>query len=452
MSDSIRIGTGAGFAADRISPAVELAQMPEMDYLAFECLAERTIALAQLDRLENPEQGYNPWLEERMTRVLRHCRDNDITVVTNMGAVNPRAAAKKTVEICSDLGLDDLAVAAVNGSDVLDQFDYLHSTTFRGEETEAFKGDAVSANAYLGVEGILEALDANADVVITDRVSDVALFLAPMIYEFGWSLNPEKEPKRIGQGIVAGHLLECAAQVTGGFFADPGRKDVKDLETLGFPYAIVDADGGVEITKLPDSGGEVSPATCKEQLLYEIQDPGAYVTPDGVSDFTNVTFEEIGADRVRVRGGTAESKPETLKVSIGYSESIIGEGEMSYAGPNAVKRAKLAESVVTARLETSNIEIDELHTDLIGINSLHGEVARRRQSDEPYEVRLRVAGKCPTESDASNLTREVRAMTLNGPAGGGGGRRNVYQNIGVVSSLIDREHVTPTVTVIEAEQ
>lgn len=446
MQRQIRLGVGAGFAADRIAPAVDMAKHPEVDYLIFECLAERTIALAQLDRLESPDKGYNPWLEERMERTLPHCAENDISVITNMGAVNPHAAAEKTQTILDDLGLE-LTIAVVSGSDVLDQLDEIHPTTFDNEQIDPYLDDVVSANAYLGIEGIVEALSRDADIVITDRVSDVSLFLAPLVYEFDWNPDPDANPVRIGQGIVTAHLLECSAQVSGGFFADPGIKDVPNLEHLGFPYAVVDADGNVEITKLPDTGGIVSPATCKEQLLYEIQDPTSYVTPDGIADFTGVHFEQLEPNRVSVSGARARSKPETLKVSIGYHESFIGEGEMSYAGPNAVARGRLARSVIEARLQNGEIAIDELHTDLIGIDSLHGALGERRSQHEPYEVRLRVAAKCPTRRDASNVTREVRAMTLNGPAGGGGGRRTVKRNIGVVSSLIDRDQVRPTVAI-----
>lgn len=450
MPDRVRVAAGAGFAADRIAPAVDLARDPRMDYLVFECLAERTIALAQLDRLENPERGFNPWLEERMRRVLPHCAANDTTVVTNMGAVNPQGGARRTAEIADELGLD-LTVVAVSGSDVLDRLDELAPTTFDGEPLADYRPDVVAANAYLGIDAILEALAAGADVVITDRVSDVSLFLAPIVHEFGWDPDPRREPDRIGQGIVTAHLLECAAQVTGGFFADPGVKDVPDLERLGFPYAVVDADGAVEVTKLEAAGGRVSPATCTEQLLYEIADPGAYVTPDGVADFTGVRFEEVAPDRVAVRGATAGPRPEALKVSVGYEESFIGEGEMSYAGPNALARGELARSAITWRLERGDlpIEIDELTVDLIGVDALHGPVARRRSDAEPYEVRVRVAARCPTRRDASNVTREVRALTLNGPAGGGGGRRRVTRNVGVVSTTIDRAAVTPTWTRVE---
>ena len=344
---TIRIGAGAGYSGDRIDPAVELAEKGSLSYLVFECLAERTIAIAQKARMLDPSAGYDPLLEERMEAVLPPCSARHIRIISNMGAANPNAAAEKTCEIARRLGIRGLRIAAVSGDDV---FDLLSSGNTAIETLEAILPPVetwLSANAYLGVPPLLEALQSGADVILTGRVADPALFLAPLIHEFGWSLD---DWNILGQGTVIGHLLECAGQLTGGYFADPGYKDVPNLARLGFPIAEVSPDGTAALTKVEGSGGLLNRATCAEQLLYEIQDPSAYLTPDVVADFSRVSFEELGQDLVRVRGGTGRMRPATLKVSIGFRDGCIGEGQISYAGPNALPRAELARKAWHQRL------------------------------------------------------------------------------------------------------
>lgn len=440
----IRLGAGAGYAGDRIAPAVELASTPSLDYLIFECLAERTIALAQRDREQNPNQGYNPLLDERMRRVLPACVQNDITIVTNMGAANPPAAAARTREIAAELDVD-VTVAAVSGCDVLEQFDAFADETLDGAPVADYQTDAVSASAYLDVSGIVTALDQAADVVITGRVADTSLFLAPAIHEFEWQLAPLDRPDLIGQGIVTAHLCECAGQVTGGYYADPGYKDVPDLATLGFPIAELTEDGSLVITKPADTGGMVSEQTCKEQLLYEIHDPSAYVTPDAIADFTGVTLTETSEDRVAVSGATADPRPETLRVNIGYEDGIVGEGAISYAGPGAVPRAELAADIIETRLAARDESFTDIQIDLMGVDSLHGSLGRDRGPD-PYEVRLRVAARTDSQPAAQRVGREVERLYTNGPAGGGGVTRTIEPKIGIVSTLIDRDRVSPTVS------
>lgn len=445
-SQTLKIGTGAGYAGDRISPAEELSKHDQLGYLVFECLAERTIANAQRRIVEASGPGYSPLLPDRMEAVLQNCVSNDIGIISNMGAANPHKAREKTVEVADELGVSDITVASVTGSDVTDQFDKLDSETFSGESVESYETDCFSANAYLGVDGIIEALSDGADVVLTGRVADPSLFLAPMIHEHGWNLDdPESEP--IGQGIACAHLMECAGQVTGGYYADPGYKDVEGLDDLGFPIAEIEADGGVTVTKLPDSGGEVTIDTCREQLLYEVHDPSEYLTPDAVADFSDVSFEQVGTDRVAVTGGRAKPKPETLKVNVGYEDSIVGDGQISYGGPGAKERAELAGKIVRNRLESDDVGLRDLRVDLMGVDSLHG--GRGHDHADPYEVRLRVAGKCETRTAASRVAREVQTLYTNGPAGGGGATTTTKLVVGIVSTLINRTHVQPTVTASE---
>jgi hypothetical protein len=436
---TLRIGSGAGYSGDRIEPAVELAERGELDYLVFECLAERTIALAQQARISDPAGGYDPLLSERMRRVLPFVgaeTGRRLRVITNMGAANPVAAAVEVRRIASELGLD-LKVVAVVGDDVLD---VLHADFLldNGQTVGSLGERLISANAYLGVEGILDALRADADVIVTGRVADPSLFLAPQMFEFGWAAD---DWQRLGRGTLVGHLLECAGQVSGGYFADPGFKDVDDLARLGFPLAEIDADGEALITKVVGSGGRVSRATCTEQLIYEVHDPAAYLTPDVTADFSQVGFVEEAVDRVRAQGAGGRARPERLKVSVGYLDGWIGEGQMSYGGPGAVARAELARAVVLKRLELMGVKMQDVRAELIGMDALHGP----RSTVEPWEVRLRVAARCEDRTEAVRVGNEVETLYTNGPSGGGGASKSVRQVVAVASLLLPRDAVNPRI-------
>ena len=443
---TVRIGSGAGYSGDRIEPALELAEKGGIQYLVFECLGERTVALAQQARMTNPQSGYDPLLEERMRAVLPVCAAKGIKIVTNMGAANPEAAARRTAEIAKSLGLRGLKVAAVIGDDVLDacKAHDLPTMEFEGSIGE-FGNRLLSANAYLGAAPMAEALKGGADVVITGRASDPALFLAPMIDAFGWAMD---DWNLLGKGTVAGHLLECAGQITGGYFADPGYKDVDGLARLGFPIGEVGEDGSLVITKVEGSGGAVTARTCKEQLLYEVHDPKRYLQPDVVADFSEVTVEEIGPDRVRIQGGRGTRRPDTLKVSVGYIDSYIGEGQISYAGPGAAERGRLALDIVRDRLQLTGVQASELRFDLIGVDSLHGSALAARNGD-PYEVRVRVAGRTDNLREAVRIGNEVETLYTNGPAGGGGATKSARDVVAVASVLLPRELATPSVRFVE---
>jgi hypothetical protein len=444
---TVRIGSGAGYSGDRIEPALELAEKGGIQYLVFECLGERTVALAQQARMTNPQSGYDPLLEERMRAVLPVCAAKGIKIVTNMGAANPEAAARRTAEIAKSMGLRGLKVAAVVGDDVLDACKARDLPVMEFEGSVAgFGNRLLSANAYLGAAPMAEALKAGADVVITGRASDPALFLAPMIDAFGWAMD---DWDLLGKGTVAGHLLECAGQITGGYFADPGYKDVDGLARLGFPIGEVGEDGSLVITKVEGSGGAVTARTCKEQLLYEVHDPRRYLQPDVVADFSDVTVEEIGPDRVRVQGGRGTRRPETLKVSVGYIDSYIGEGQISYAGPGAAARGRLALDIVCERLRLTGVQTSELRFDLIGVDSLHGSQLAAHNS-EPYEVRVRVSGRTDNLREAVRIGNEVETLYTNGPAGGGGATKSARDVVAVASVLLPRELAKPAVRFVEA--
>ncbi len=443
----VRIGAGAGYSGDRIEPAVELAEHGQLDYLVFECLAERTIAIAQQARRQDPSLGYDPLLDARMRAVLPVAVPKGVRIVSNMGAANPRAAARRTARIAQSLGVAGLKVAAVEGDDVLD---VVLRGAFRfeesGDDVAAYRDRIVSANAYLGAAPIVDALAAGADVVLTGRVADPSLFAAPLIHAFGWRMD---DWDTLGAATVVGHLLECAGQVTGGYFADPGYKDVPNLARLGFPIGEVAADGSVVITKVPHAGGCVSAATCKEQLLYEIHDPARYLQPDVVADFTHVAVAEEAADRVRVTGGRGTARPDTLKVSVAYVDGWIGEGQISYGGPGALERARLALGIVRERLALTGVAATELRFDLIGVDALYGD-ATPAVRGEPAEVRVRVAGRAASAGEAARIGNEVETLYTNGPAGGGGAFKSTREVIAVQSVLLPRAAVTPSFSFVEA--
>jgi hypothetical protein len=426
---------------------VELAERGHLDYLIFECLAERTIALAQQARLRDPQAGFDPLLLDRMRAVLPACRREGVTIITNMGAANPTAAAAAVLELARGAGWRGLRVAAVVGDDVLDEIRAgRYALDESGEDAAVLADRLLSANAYIGAEPIVEALQHGADVVITGRAADPALFLAPLVHELAWPLD---DWTRLGAGTVVGHLLECAGQVTGGYFADPPVKEVPNLARLGFPIADVSADGTAIITKVPGSGGRVTRATCKEQLIYEIHDPAAYVTPDVVADFSRVRLDDAGDDCVRVSGGGGRERPSTLKVSLGYRDGFIGEGQISYAGAGAVDRGRLALAIVGERLTLTGVRTHDVRYDLVGLDALHGERPEAPLSD-PYEVRVRVAGRTGTAADAERIAGEVEALYTNGPAGGGGAARSVREVVAVASTLIPRDKVRCRVRIEEA--
>lgn len=442
----VRIGSGAGYSGDRIDPAVEIAEKGNIDYLVFECLAERTIALANQAKHKDPDAGYDQLLDQRMYGVLKYMQDQQgnkrFKIISNMGAANPLAAIKRIKEIIQDLGLDNLKVAAVLGDDVLKQLKGRNYILDNGLNVDELGEKVIAANAYLGIEGIVEALKQDADIIITGRVADPSLFLAPLVFEFGWSTD---DWEKLGKGTAIGHLLECAGQVTGGYFADPGIKDVANLENLGFPIAIVQQDGEAIITKLDGTGGTVHPSTCKEQIIYELHDPHAYKTPDVTADFSHIQFNLQAENQVLVSGATGNTRPEMLKVTVGFLDGYIGEGQISYGGINSLNRAKLAQKIVLARLEKNKVQMLDIRADLLGINSLYGESAP--EHIEPWEVRLRVAAHCQNKAQATEVANEVETLYTNGPYGGGGAVKSVKEVLAVGSLYLPRSEVNIQVVV-----
>ncbi|MEA5459482.1 acyclic terpene utilization AtuA family protein [Arcicella sp. LKC2W] len=453
MKQKIRIGCGAGFSGDRIEPAIVLAEKGELDYLVLECLAERTIALANKRKMADPTKGYDPLLERRIETLLPHLVKNNIRLITNMGAANPIEGAKKIIEIAQKQGIK-IKVAAIYGDNILDNptltdddfvkfgnEDFAVELIQKTSSPITINSSLISANAYLGVEGILEALQTDAQIIITGRVADPSLFLAPMIHEFGWKTD---DYNLLGKGTVIGHLMECAGQITGGYFADPIKKTVENLENLGHPFADIFPDGSAIISKVEGTGGIINLQTAKEQLLYEVINPNEYYTPDVIADFTSVKLQEIAKNQVKMTGGGGKTKPKNYKVSVGYKAFWQGEGEISYAGSSALERAKLAGEIIEKRLKS---QFDEIQVDYIGQNSIFPNSEFQYQNSE---IRLRVAAKAKTQTEAALIGEEVEALYTNGPAGGGGVRKYVNEVIGIVSVLMDRNKVIPIVDYFES--
>lgn len=456
---TIRIGSGAGYGGDRIEPAIDLIMRGELDYIIFECLAERTVSIAQKRRRENPNLGYNDLFDYRFTRILdafAELRAEDRKaprVVTNMGAANPAAAAERCRAMAAERGLAGLTIACVTGDDKTGELDrYLGYVTIEtGAPLSDIDGEILSANGYIGCSGIVRALEGGADVVITGRVADPSLALGPLVHEFGWAMD---DYERLGRGTWVGHLLECAGQVTGGYFADPGFKDVPDLWNLGFPIIEVDEQGNGVVTKLPGTGGLVSEATVQEQSLYEIQDPKNYFTPDVIADFSQIHIEQDGADRVRIHGAGGKAPNGFYKTSVGYHDCFIGEGQISYGGQTALPKAELARQIIEKRFELIGLEAEETRFDYIGVNSLYGDAVsdaiRGEGAQAPTEVRLRVAARTKTAEAAREVGREVEALYTNGPSGGGGATASVRDIVSIASILIPSDHFHVDVKLLEA--
>jgi hypothetical protein len=452
----VYIGCGAGFSGDRFDAAVPvvatLAALPGERFLIYEVLAERTLAIAQRLRREDPAQGYSPFLDAYLPLVLADCRRHGIRIVTNMGSANPLGAAQRVHTLARALGIAGLKVAAVTGDDLLATM-----TESQVRAQPMLEGIAlgerpiVAVNAYLGARPIAAALATGADVVLVGRSTDAALSLGPLLHVYGWS---DDDLDRLAQGTMCGHLLECGAQVTGAYFADPGFKDVPDLAAVGFPICEVADDGEVIITKAHNTGGAVNRATVIEQLLYEIHDPHNYLTPDVVLDLGEVTVEEIGSDRVRVLGARGKPPPATLKATVCVDAGWLGEAEISYAGPNALARAELAAAVVRTRCRSIGIA-EQVRVEVLGTQAiLDGNTQQRRaRLSSPAangEYRVRAAVRSASRKVAQQVADEVLSLYCSGPAGGAGVRQQVASQISTGSILVDRGVVQPRIHLVAA--
>jgi hypothetical protein len=423
------IGCGAGFAGDRVDPAVAIAASGLADAVVLECLAERTLVPGLRARNSDSTAGADPRLRRRLKPLLPAARAHDCHVISNLGAANPASAARQIAGLAREIGCGGLRVAGVVGDDVLslkDQIDWQAPVT----------GLLLGAHAYLGCEAIVEALARGADVVVTGRTADSALFSAEVVPILANHLDA------LAGATTVGHLLECSGQITGGNFDPIGKATLTgaDYAALGFPLATVNSDGSAEIFLLDGKPGIVDALTCTLQLLYEVHDPSAYITPDVIIDFTGVRFEQLGSNRVRVSGARSRGKPERLKVS-GFVDlpGFIADAEIGFAGIGAARRGQLAADAL--RMRFADIPNADIRIDLVGINSMLGDAAVAAPGP-PAEVRVHISARCADAEMAQIVEDEVYALTLSGPAGGGSVRSERRPRLEVVDGFIDRNLVS----------
>lgn len=436
---TLRIGSGSGWWGDRVEPAALSARLGRLDYLCFETMAEATVSAAQVRKRRDPAfAGYDTYLDERMRAVLPHCIANGTRIVSNQGWIHPLGAARRVAALCEELGLPGVKIAAVTTTDLTKSICELDLTLLEsGKPVATLKDTLISAEPYEGAAPIVEALRAGAQIVITGRVADPSLFLAPMIHHFGWAAD---DVGRLASGSAIGHLLECGAQVTGGYFGDPGYKDVPEPWNLAFPIAEVEADGTAIIGKVDGTGGRIDLETVKEQMFYEVHDPRRYITPDVIVDFSTARLEQVGPDRVRMSGVSGQPRTDTLKVSLGCTEGHIGEDMFFYAGPGCLGKAELAKRILAERFALAKLDAEELRIDFLGVNAVHG-AASPVPACEPNEIAVRVAARTRTREEAAKVGREIDSMAVCGLASTG--KRVPHQDrtreiIGVWSALVPR--------------
>lgn len=447
--DAVAIGCGAGFWGDRPDAAGQLLERADLDYLAMEYLAEVTMGL--LDRLRRSDRpGYAADFVDVTREYLETAMAQNVTVVTNAGGLDPAACAAAVSEVAEVADLD-LTIATVTGDDLTDDLDAIdaeqdlvHADT--GEPYAEIGDDVVAAAAYLGAFPVAEALEAGADVVITGRIVDPALVLGPLLHEFDWQ---QSDYDRLAAGVVAGHLVECGTQVTGGNLS----KDWRDIDftDLGYPIATVDSDGRIEIAKPPGTGGAVSEATVAEQLVYEIRDPSAYLTPDVAADFTTPTLESVGQDRVAVRGVRGHAPPDQYKVSVHRQAGYKLAGNLLYSRPDALEKARAGAAILEERIETLGLDVGETRAEFIGHDGAHGEAAPPQE--EHNEVMLRFAARGGNEADLRRLGKEFAPLSLAGPPSVAGltdqGRPRPSPIVDAWPTLVPKTAVSPEVTVYE---
>lgn len=454
MGKKIRLGAGSGFWGDAIDPAIELLEHGNIDYLSMDYLAELTMALLQRLRSRNPDAGYVPDLVAHMRALLPLARENGTKIICNGGGTNPEAAAEAIRKLAQELGLEGLRVAAVLGDNILDRVDELVATGCDLTNMDTADSDftvirerVVAASVYTGAEGIIEALAKGADVVIAGRVSDNALYVGPVMHEFGLDFT-EANADMIASAITVGHIVECAAGATGGMSSR--FDEMPDMGRVGFPIAEFHEDGTAIITKVKGSGGAVDQFTVKEHLVYEIGDPAEYLMPDGVADFTRLSIEELGDDRVRVSNMGGRGRPDTLKLVVGYEDGWIGEGMLFFPWPNALQRAEKAKETLLARFDRLGLKYDAIHFDYVGVNMLHGPASPMPDYD-PAEIGLRVAVHTRTRDEAEKVRRACAQLWIMGPGGTSFGTpMKPRPVVGSWPTLIPRDFITQSVEILEA--
>lgn len=458
MKTSIRLGAGSGFWGDGMDPAMELLEKGELDYLCFDFLAELTMALLQRQKQKHPAAGYVPDAVTYMKAMMPLARERGTRLVSNGGGVNPRAAAEAMVREARDAGLHGTRVALVEGDDLLGDLDamlaagvpFTHMETGATNFAEVRKR-VVSANVYTDCSGIIESLDAGANVVVAGRVSDNAVYVGPIMHEFGWK-HDAAHADRIAAAVALGHIVECASACSGGMSSRFAEMPM--MGKVGFPMFDFFADGSAEIGKVAGSGGRIDQHTIKEHMVYEIADPRNYLMPDGIADFTSLRLADAGPDRVRVTGVRGKPAPELLKLVIGYTDGWIGESIAFFPWPQAYERAQKAKQTTLERFERMGLKAEQIHFDFIGINTLHGPAAplpTTEQAAHLNEVGLRVAVKTDSMEEADKVRRAGANLWIMGPGGTSfGAPIKPRPVVALWPTLIPREFVKQRVEVLEA--
>lgn len=454
MKDKIRIASGQGFWGDLIDAPFHQVTKGPIDYLVMDYLAEVTMSILQKQKNKNPELGYARDIPELMKKILPICKEKNIKVITNGGGVNPISCANAVIKVAEELEIKNLKIGVILGDNILDRLDEIISSGAElknmetGESIVKIKDKLLSANVYFGAFPIVEALEKGADIVITGRTTDTGLTLAPMIYEFGWS---KTDYDKLSAGTVAGHILECGAQSSGGNFLGDW-KSIPNMAEIGFPIAEAFPNGEVIITKHQNTGGRVSFETVAEQLLYEIGDPKSYITPDCVADFTSIKLEDLGDDRVRVYDVKGFPETEFYKVSCSYADGYSASATLTYSWPEALTKAKAADQILRKRLENLNLTFDEIRTEFVGYNSCHGPLSKQLPEDDINEIVLRVAVRSHDYYSVERFGKEIAPLILTGPpsvTGFAGGRPKPSEVVAYWPALIPKKLVQPEVSILE---
>ncbi|RPI14023.1 MAG: DUF1446 domain-containing protein [Ignavibacteriae bacterium] len=450
MKEKIKIAAGQGFWGDLIDAPVHQAEKGDIDYLMMDYLAEVTMSILQKQKLKNPALGYARDIPPLMERLLPIMQKKKFKVITNGGGVNPLACRDAIFDVARKLGIKDLKIGVVLGDNILDKIDNLLDDGVElknmetGESARTIKDNVLSANVYFGAEPVVEALRQGADIIITGRVTDTGLTLAPMIYEFGWSMD---DWNKLSAGTIAGHIIECGGQASGGNFLGDWE-NVPDLARIGFPIVEAYPDGTFYITKHDNTGGLVSVETVSEQLCYEIGDPNEYITPDCVADFTSIHLEAAGKNRVKVFGITGRPKTEFYKVSMSYDDGYSAFSTLTYSAPDALKKAEAADKILRKRLDDLGLKFDEVRSEFLGYNSCHGPLVKRKEDISEVVLRIGVRGK--DKAAIERFGKEIAPLILTGPpsvTGFAGGRPKPSEVVAYWPALIPKTKVKPEAVV-----
>ncbi len=456
MKTKIRIASGQGFWGDLVdAPFTQVTKGP-VDYLVMDYLAEVTMSILQKQKNKNPQLGYAKDFPVVVERIIKTCKEKNIKIITNGGGVNPVACAEETLRLAKSAGVSKLKIGVVLGDNIKDEISEIleNGCSLNNMETDepitVVQDRLLSANVYFGAMPIVEALENGADIVITGRTTDTGLTLAPMIYEFDWQKD---NFNLLAAGTVAGHILECGGQASGGNFSG-NWKDIPELENIGFPIAEAYPSGEFIITKHEDTGGLVNEQTVSEQLVYEIGDPEEYITPDCVADFTSIKLEDMGDNRVRVFNVKGKPATKFYKVSCSYNEGYSAVGNLTYSWPKALSKARAAEEILKRRLANLNLEFDEIRGEYLGYDSCHGPLANKIDEADLNEVVLRIAVRGKDYNSVERFGKEIAPLILTGPpsvTGFAGGRPKPSEVVAYWPALIPKELITPIVNYLEDE-